>query len=408
MIKSCSLHVCIITALAVHFCTVKAQWVQTDILACQVKNFFVNGNDIFAATDSGVFRSTDNGINWTSADSGLPSNTVIYSVAMCGKNIFAGTSGKGIYLSTNNGNSWAASYSGNFSVVSFAVNGNNIFAATGTTGKNVYLSTNNGTNWASIPPASCLSLAASGDNIFAGDTNGYIYRSTNNGTVWNVVYQDRGSFRPFVMSIVVSGSDIFAGICGYVYLSTDNGASWHIANSNGAIPRITDLAVFGNNVFAGTEGGGVCLSTDNGSNWITKADSGQIKYSALNGYINSVAVCGQYIFAATYSGVWRRVLSEMVGINRPSTNKIFPQNGIRFQRYNKSNTAILFSLSRPNHISITMFNLSGKVTAKIIDKKFTPGTYKLPLDIRNIAAGNYIVRMNIGTDSYLLNTPIWP
>jgi len=51
----------------------------------------------------------------------------------------------GIYYSTNNGTSWAQSNLITDDVWTLAVSGNNVFAGTDHTG--VYISTNNGSSW---------------------------------------------------------------------------------------------------------------------------------------------------------------------------------------------------------------------------------------------------------------------
>jgi hypothetical protein len=72
-----------------------------------VYSFISNGSYLFAGTwNAGVFRTTNNGTNWTPANTGLPSSA-IYALVASGSNLFAGTFGSGVYLSTNNGDSWS-------------------------------------------------------------------------------------------------------------------------------------------------------------------------------------------------------------------------------------------------------------------------------------------------------------
>ena len=73
--------------------TVSAQWVRTNgtrggyIYSIAVGNTGV----LFAGTDSGVFRSTNNGTDWAMVDSGLTDSTV-YSIAVTGTGgLYAGT-----------------------------------------------------------------------------------------------------------------------------------------------------------------------------------------------------------------------------------------------------------------------------------------------------------------------------
>ncbi len=93
-----------------------------------------SGTNLFAATDGGgVFLSTNNGTNWTAANTGLKQTTV-WSLAVSpngagGSNVFAGTGG-GVFLSTNNGTSWAAVDTGltDNTIYALAVSGTNLFA----------------------------------------------------------------------------------------------------------------------------------------------------------------------------------------------------------------------------------------------------------------------------------------
>jgi len=92
-----------------------------------------DGTNLFAGTgEEGIFRSTDNGTTWNSANSGIPQYTSVHSFAANGINLFAGTWLKGVFLSTNNGESWSPS--GLSDKIVFALfatpDGMNLFAGT--------------------------------------------------------------------------------------------------------------------------------------------------------------------------------------------------------------------------------------------------------------------------------------
>ena len=67
---------------------------------------------------------------WTQTNG--PYGGTVYSFAVSGTNLFAGTFRGGVFLSTNNGTSWSAVNSGlgNRDITSFAVIGPNLFAGT--------------------------------------------------------------------------------------------------------------------------------------------------------------------------------------------------------------------------------------------------------------------------------------
>ncbi len=86
-------------------------WQQTNgPLGGSVNSFTINSNaDIFAGTGGGVFRSTDNGDNWSAINTGL-TNTRVLALAMNSNgDIFAGTRGGGVFRSSDNGDNWRQS-----------------------------------------------------------------------------------------------------------------------------------------------------------------------------------------------------------------------------------------------------------------------------------------------------------
>jgi Secretion system C-terminal sorting domain len=218
-------------------------WTQTSLNNQNVYSLAANGNNVFAGTaDSvggGVYRTTNNGANWTL----VLNNLGVPSLAANGNNIFAGTFISGVYRTTNNGANWTLVFN-NQSVFALAANGNNIFAGTFI---GVYRTTNNGANWTLVL-----------HNVFAGTFLNGVYRTTNNGTTWtqtSVNNQD-------VLSLAVSGNNVFAGTGSPtpngVFVSNDNGANW--TQRNEGFPPTIDihaLCIFNNYIFAGSESYGV-------------------------------------------------------------------------------------------------------------------------------------------------------
>src|SRR5436305_389356 len=82
------------------------QWVKTG----SYNNIFcltASGTDLFAGTsDSGVYRSSDNGTTWTPPNKSDLSYDAAKSLGMIGTNLVAGSNGYGIFFSTDNGINW--------------------------------------------------------------------------------------------------------------------------------------------------------------------------------------------------------------------------------------------------------------------------------------------------------------
>jgi hypothetical protein len=79
-----------------------ADWMQTNgPCGGSVRCFALSGANVLAATDGGVFLSTNNGTNWTRNSL---AGTIV-SFAVSGPNLYACGIGY-VYLSTNSGTSW--------------------------------------------------------------------------------------------------------------------------------------------------------------------------------------------------------------------------------------------------------------------------------------------------------------
>ncbi len=223
------------------------------------------GTTIFAGTNGGIYRSTNGGQTWTSANVGL-TNTLDWSFAVSGTTLFTGSFGGGVFRSNRSranldagqyrlnelGRSkpcyqWAESVCGgrteeacfarptrdraglrsiralsNLDVEGLAVSGTNLFA--GTFGGGAFPFERSGAELDTgqyRPHGGCgvFPFAVSGTTLFAGSGGGGIYRTTNDGATWTQV--NTGFTHSTVRSFVVSGSSIYAGSSGSRSLSLD-------------------------------------------------------------------------------------------------------------------------------------------------------------------------------------------
>jgi len=175
----------------------------------------VNGTNIFAGTYNGIYLSTNNGVSWSFT--GL-TGYLIFAIESIGSNVFAGTSGSGVFRTSNNGVNWVEVNSGltNTAIQCFTVIGPNLYAGTFS---GVFLTTNNGANWTNtLGMAGTIvnSLCVSGTNLFAGTAGGGVHLSTNNGSNWTSV--GFGIPNTEVNTLAISGTNIYAGtLSGIVY-----------------------------------------------------------------------------------------------------------------------------------------------------------------------------------------------
>jgi photosystem II stability/assembly factor-like uncharacterized protein len=382
--------------------TARAQWVQTNgPFGRTVFSLAVSGSNIFAGTDSGVFLSTNYGTNWTAVNSGL-TNTDVRALAVIDSNIFAGTYG-GVFLSTDTGTSWTTVNSGlgaNTHVYSFGVSGSNIFVATDSRG--VLFSTNIGTSWTQVKGfvnPYTVSLAVSGSNILVG-TYGGVFLSTDTGTSWTQVTTGLAESY-LVYSFAFSDSNIFAGTEKGIILSTDTGTSWTAVNSDLPVnTHVYSFGVSGSSIFAGTDSG-VFLSTDNGANWAA------INSCLMYTDIRSLAVIDSNIFAGTYGGgVWRMPLSETTAIINHKLQRETSDFHIRPPSHTSPFVTVAFSLPQSEHITVKTYDLSGRTIAVLVNKSLGSGSHRITWNTQNMSSGCYMIKLQSGSYSFVKNFSI--
>ena len=272
----------------------------------------VNNTDLFVSSGYSlhcVYKSTDNGANWSDSDSGFIA-TDVSALIVKDSNIFAGASGTGIFRSTDNGEFWQEINNGvtDTRITSLAVNDSNIFM--GTWGGGLFRSSDNGANWIPVNNGlsnnQILSLESYRGNIFAGTYGGGIYRSSDNGSSWTSLNNFPSGSVVFAITAnqgyIFAGSFVASGVGG-VFRSTDDGANWIQVNNGLTDSRISTLEFSGNNLFAGTldafggGGSGVYRSTDYGASW-TNVNNGLTNFSINKLYF----VNETNIFAGTGEG----------------------------------------------------------------------------------------------------------
>jgi photosystem II stability/assembly factor-like uncharacterized protein len=240
----------------------------------------------------GVFKSTNGGVQWNEANTGLTSHEV-RSLAIdpiTPSTLYVGLyRGFGLFKSTNGGGSWASASNGlpsNYNISSLAVNPSTpsiLYAGVASSGTTagIYKSTNGGDSWIAastgLPTSGPNSIAVdpvNSDTVYTGfySTHG-IYKSVNGGSLWKPVNSGLPA-SPQIMTLVIdtdTPSTLYAGLLGGgVYKSTDSGLSWSEINTGLTNLQIQHLLInpqAPNILFAGTFDG-VFSSVNGGATWV--------------------------------------------------------------------------------------------------------------------------------------------
>ena len=124
---------------------------------------------------NGVYLSVDTGDNWSTTNTGLPTNLNVWNILIQNKNIFLATN-DGVYKSANNGSTWEQAGLKSVLVKSLTCynSGDTTFLYSGTE-KGIYLSKNNGLNWSlfAFPDTGISAVLSTGTaNFYAGKETG--------------------------------------------------------------------------------------------------------------------------------------------------------------------------------------------------------------------------------------------
>jgi len=108
-------------------------WMPNIVSSYCIWSFAFLGNYIYASTEAGgVIKSTDNGVNWTPVNNGLPTNLSMRGIVSNGNDLFVTTAGSGVFMSADSGITWNAINAGlsSFDVRCIALIGPSLFVGT--------------------------------------------------------------------------------------------------------------------------------------------------------------------------------------------------------------------------------------------------------------------------------------
>jgi photosystem II stability/assembly factor-like uncharacterized protein len=221
-----------------------------------------NGSVLFAGTRTrGVFRWTVSG-NWSFV---FPVADV-RAFCVLGSEVLVGAYGAGVFRSLDNGISWSAANSGLGSpyVTSLAGEGNIVLVGTN---QGVFRSTNRGSSWSATNLTTTIrSLAVKNNVALAGYYLGTIYRSTDSGATWSPGFNPQEQVNAFSIGSMhfLAGTNRDG-----IYRSTDNGVQWITANTGLSNTLINGIATLDTTIVATSYDAGAFRTNDNGNTWIS-------------------------------------------------------------------------------------------------------------------------------------------
>jgi photosystem II stability/assembly factor-like uncharacterized protein len=242
---------------------------------------FSSAGKLCALSQFGVFRRAPAASSWTPSSSGI-TGSVVDSLAYAPSNsavMYAGLEGQGVFRSTDNGKDW--SYAGLrgqnvYSVAVSPTNSSTIWAATLT---GLRRSRDGGVSWVkqfSVYNDATTAVAvapSSPSTLYVTTFQTGVYRSTDGGSTWHRLSLPGDVIAFCIVIDPANASHIWVGTAyDGIVRSTDGGSTW-TSGLGGPGAETDSLAIDPHNhkrLFAAVEadsGGGVYVTSDAGRTW---------------------------------------------------------------------------------------------------------------------------------------------
>lgn len=392
----------------------------------------INANLIWVCSDNtGVFRTTNGGVNWTARNTGLPSGNITSISALDTSLCWIGTESGSIYKTSNGGSNWTLQFSltGSFSdgIKMFNSEYGIYYGDPIGTGQphQWRYTTNGGNNWL-LSPNAPLALANEAGLLNAWDwtDTSKIWIATGNFTPNITTNRSFKSTTGFMsggwISTILTGTGNSTGLYFSSIAFTDNNNGMTASNGTGdAIRRTTDggntwsiipnppgvsnyiafnmcgLKDGSNLIFAllYTNSNKCFRTSDYGTTWIQETLPTQASSSLrLMQFLNPALG-----FAAGGGGVFIRY-GNSIGISL--TNTEVPEDFKLGQNYpNPFNpsTKINFSIPFPSRVKLIVYDPIGKEVATLVDEFRNAGNYTTDFTAGSeLNSGIYFYKMEAG------------
>lgn len=371
--------------------------------------YFTDINTGYACGYNTVLKTTNAGTNWLNMT--LQGDHQSITFADMNTGYVASNNGR-IFKTIDGGSSWTLQNTGTTQFLTSINFYNSLTGIATGMGKTILKTSNGGENWYSISNLIWevdffSSEIIDENNYYVTGTDSYITRTTNGGANW-ISYTHGEVNALFTVEFINNTTGFATGCCGMFMVTTNSGVNWsdNLYLSVGFSFRSLKFINSSTGYCTG-DNGMMFRTTTGGSFWdstITGTDINLNSLFMVNDFTGWVVGNSGIILKTTNGG------GPGFPIGVETVSEVIPQKFSLYQNYpNPFNpvTKIRFDVKPkdrlPNQsgsenakVNLTVFDVTGKEIAELVNTELAPGTYEISYDAGSLPSGVYYYRLRTG------------
>ncbi|MBS1913890.1 MAG: hypothetical protein JST22_18015 [Bacteroidetes bacterium] len=352
------------------------------------------GDRLLVGTEAGIYALSALDDSWTRLNE-TSSLFGVKSLAELQGKLVMGTPWA-VYLSTDSGGHWSQAAAGWLNNTYDALVTSGPFLYVVSTAGNTYRAANRDgelTYWKTDTSNTPMSSMATDGTTLIGTNDFIIWRSTDSGYTWTWPYDPNDPFyqRGGNLNGVASTRSGFWALAVHgLYSSPDGALPWtEVADLHGR--SIRAVAEAGGDLYAGTDADGVFRSADNGETWKGVNDG------LGDPRIANMAVVGDNLYASTRSGVLYRISEKALAV--PEVAAAADAASLMDPTPNPvtGSASIGYSLPYDGAVSLTLLDPLGRTIRTLAGGRTTAGMHMARIDAAGLPGGIYYCRLHAGS-----------